>query len=893
MTLLDHALTYARNGFEVFPVSPTDKAPLTTNGMKDATTDATTITAWWSATPTALIGCRIPADMVVLDIDPRHGGLDTWRALIDSYGPVPGGRRHQSGRGDGGFHQWLERPAGKLSAKELHEWARRNNVGQPAGKRSWTSGIDILHRDHRYTILPPSPHPETGNPYEWVTKGAPAPMPAWMVQYLTPAVAPPVAPLARPVLRIADDTSIADWFSQHANWNDILGAAGWILVDGDGDGDGSKWRHPNASAKQSSSIRHGCLFVYSPNTDFEPTEDGDANGYTRFKAWAVLEHNGDMSAAARAARELRDGPATFDVFGGVVGPAAAQHNDDGDDGWPAPVPLGGVDGALPTFPLHVYPDWMAAHAAQVATELQVPVDLPAVLGAVALATACAKRADVWITSSWREQLCLYAVVALPPGAGKSPAMKQMLGPLDELERQLIAEAGPRIDEITTRRSVIEKEQRKAIDKGETTLALVKADELRNLTVPPEPRLFVDDITVEKLGEILRDQGGRLALVSTEGGLFDQMAGRYSEKVKANLDPYLQMWSGDTVRVDRIGRGSIVIDNPALTIGITVQPAVLAALAERPELKGRGLTARFMYSLPTSNVGWRNMMAEAQLDERISATYREELLALWRRFHGSVGERLRLADDARQWFLQWRQALEDERRPGGELVALTEWSTKAESTVARLAGLLHLAHGHAASDPITAATMRNAIEVGEYWIAHAKAVHTLWETDVVLGRARTILAWVGEHDHDEFSVRDCFAGNRATFTKVDEIVEPLALLVERGWLRPLFDGPLVVGKRGVPSPRFAVHPLRSSHIRNNHARMRVMCLVTEKKDLSLSLSTNTDAADAAHDAHARMTPESGPGSHAHDAHDRNDAHDAHDPRPALRPTGTTIDLDAPW
>ena len=67
-------------------------------------------------------------------------------------------------------------------------------------------------------------------------------------------------------------------------------------------------------------------------------------------------------------------------------------------------------------------------------------------------------------------------------------MKQMLGPLDELERQLIAEAGPRIDEITTRRSVIEKEQRKAIDKGETTLALTKADELRNMTVPPEPRL---------------------------------------------------------------------------------------------------------------------------------------------------------------------------------------------------------------------------------------------------------------------------------------------------------------------------------------------------------------------------------------------------------------------
>jgi hypothetical protein len=846
MNLLDHALRYARNGFEVFPVSPTDKAPLTVNGMKDATTDPATITAWWTSTPGALIGCRIPTDMVVLDIDPRYGGLDTWELLEKSYGNVPTGRRHRSGRGDGGFHQWLKRDQAKLSARGLHEWARRNNVGAPAGKRSWTSGIDILHHDHRYTILPPSPHPETGKPYEWVTKGAAADMPAWFVQYLTPPAAPP-AP-ARPVLRIADESSIADWFSEHSNWNDILGAAGWILVEGDGDGDGSKWRHPNASAKQSSSIRHGCLFVYSPNTDFEPTEDGDANGYTRFKAWAVLEHHGDMSTAARAARQLRDGTGTFDAFGGAVGPSVTQPAGDGGDDWLPPVPLGGASGPLPAFPVHVYPDWLASHIHQVAAELQVPVDLPAVLGAVALAVICAKRVDVWVTASWREQLCLYAVVALPPGAGKSPAMKQMFAPLDELERQLMADAGPRIDEATTKRAIIEKEQRKAIDKGEMAQAMMLSDELRALKVPAEPRLFVDDITVEKLGEILLQQAGRLALVSTEGGLFDQMAGRYSEKVKANLDPYLQMWSGDTVRVDRIGRGSIVIDQPALTIGITVQPTVLAAIAERPELKGRGLTARFMYSLPVSNVGYRNMLVDSQLDQRIVDTYRDRLLALWRRIETRTADRLDLAPDARQMFLQWRQALEEARRPDGELVALTEWSTKVESTVARLAGLLHLAHGHDTATPVTAETMHGAIEVGEYWIAHAKAVHTLWDADPVLAGARSIMDWVAAQQLTDFSVRDCFAGNRAPFKKVEELLEPLALLVERGWLRPLFVGALVVGKRGVPSPRFAVHPTGSSSNRNNHARMRVMCLETQKSSSSSSLTQMTDKAPPAHDAH---------------------------------------------
>jgi len=44
------------------------------------------------------------------------------------------------------------------------------------------------------------------------------------------------------------------------------------------------------------------LFVYSTNTAFDVTEPGDRHGDTRFKAYALLDHDGDMSAAARAVR---------------------------------------------------------------------------------------------------------------------------------------------------------------------------------------------------------------------------------------------------------------------------------------------------------------------------------------------------------------------------------------------------------------------------------------------------------------------------------------------------------------------------------------------------------------------------------------------------------------
>jgi Bifunctional DNA primase/polymerase, N-terminal len=321
-TLGQWAAHYAQRGFQVFPLNA-DKEPLTTNGMTDATSDPATVRDWWARHPKALIGCRVPQNIVILDTDPRHGGLDTWRALIAGNAPMPPTRVHYSGRGDGGAHHWFQRPDAKLSIKALNVWAKAHGTGHAVGKdgKRWVSGIDILSHGHRYTILPPSPHPSNGQPYLWESKLDPAPMPTWLVDILTAPVVTPPTVLSAPALRVvADPTSIADWFTLQASWNDILPAAGWYLVRGNGDDDGSAWRHPNASAAQSATIRHGQLFVYTDNTDFEPTEPESPHGYTRFRAWATLEHNGDMSAAAKAAREMRDGPRIPPVAAAIAPP---------------------------------------------------------------------------------------------------------------------------------------------------------------------------------------------------------------------------------------------------------------------------------------------------------------------------------------------------------------------------------------------------------------------------------------------------------------------------------------------------------------------------------------------------------------------------------------------
>ena len=122
--------------------------------------------------------------------------------------------------------------------------------------------------------------------------------------------------------------------------------------------------------------------------------------------------------------------------------------------------------------------------------------------------------------------------------------------------------------------------------------LEKKRELRELEEVRHLRLLADDVTPEAMTSLLADNGGRMAIVSSEGGLFEILSGMYSTKV--NIDSFLKAYSGDYIQIDRKGRPSESIDHPALTILLFIQFVVLNAIMENDTFKGRGLLARFLY-----------------------------------------------------------------------------------------------------------------------------------------------------------------------------------------------------------------------------------------------------------------------------------------------------------
>src|SRR3954454_18538968 len=180
----------------------------------------------------------------------------------------------------------------------------------------------------------------------------------------------------------------------------------------------------------------------------------------------------------------------------------------------------------------------------------------------------------------------------------------------------------------------------------------------------------------------------MAVISAEGGLWGVLSGRYSEV--PNLDPFLKGHAGDSCRVDRKGRPAELIDRPALTIVQAVQPGVLEATVRNRRFRETGMLARFLYSLPESNLGRREIGAPS-VPAEVAADYAAHVKKLAEEMHGWQDPAiLRLDADASKFLVGLEREVEPRLGPDGSLAPIVEWASKWVGAIIRIAGLLHLA-----------------------------------------------------------------------------------------------------------------------------------------------------------------------------------------------------------
>jgi len=475
--------------------------------------------------------------------------------------------------------------------------------------------------------------------------------------------------------------------------------------------------------------------------------------------------------------------------------------------WPELDPL--TETTLPEFPLEALPgilrDWTAAES----HATQTPADLAGLLALAVHASTIARHVDIEPQPGWREPVNLFVAVLLTPGNRKSAVFSDATHPLRQAEAELIEAARPAVarEQSERRQSVkrLERLEKLAAEKTDLDAAREAAELAERLAISPEPvlpRLIADDATSERLGMMLAEQGGRIASMSPEGGVFDLMAGMYSKSGMPQFGVYLMGHAGDDLRVDRVSRKAVHVERPALTCAYAIQPEVLNSLSDNVAFRGRGLLGRFLYAAPRSWIGRREISpapVSAVLADSYSVRVRE--LAT-----NPPQGTLKLTGDAARLFHDWQAEVEEMLSDGGDLEAIRDWGGKLAGATARLAAVLHCAkHSDAMRWGIESDTVQAAVELGRYLIPHAEAVLTMMQAsdNTAADDARYVLDWITRHGRREFTKREAQQDGRRRFRKADDIDPALGELARRGYIRPKPQE--ATGPGRPPSPAFEVNP----------------------------------------------------------------------------------------
>jgi hypothetical protein len=161
------ALRYLERGWSVVPIRPRDKRPLGLwHAYEEHRASRAEVDGWYRDHPDAGVGIVTGSvsGIVVLDVDPAHGGDDSLAELERVHGPLP--ETVEAITGSGGRHLYFRHPGGVIP----------NRAGL-------APGID-LRGDGGLVVAPPSVHP-SGKRYFWEVSHHPddvalAAMPLWL-----------------------------------------------------------------------------------------------------------------------------------------------------------------------------------------------------------------------------------------------------------------------------------------------------------------------------------------------------------------------------------------------------------------------------------------------------------------------------------------------------------------------------------------------------------------------------------------------------------------------------------------------------------------------------------------------------------------------------------------
>ena len=245
-------------------------------------------------------------------------------------------------------------------------------------------------------------------------------------------------------------------------------------------------------------------------------------------------------------------------------------------------------------------------------------------------------------------------------------------------------------------------------------------------------------------------------------------------------------------VDQLVDSGLIRTLPELyTLGVA-KLSVLERMGEKSAAnlvagldKSRQTTlARFLYAMPASNVGRRDVRKHTPIPEEVADEYKLYLHGLLRGVPGELEapKVLTLSDAAREAWLDLAEEVERQQGEGGRYESISDWTSKLPGAVARIAALLELAQTGLEAVEVSFDAMNKALTLGRLLIPHAQAAFGLLGTDAVDNDASAILKWARANELGEFTRRECQKAQEGRFRSMDRLQKALARLEHQDVVR---------------------------------------------------------------------------------------------------------------
>jgi hypothetical protein len=210
------------------------------------------------------------------------------------------------------------------------------------------------------------------------------------------------------------------------------------------------------------------------------------------------------------------------------------------------------------FPLDIFPEKLRLLIERMGEAYGVPVECIASSMITIASAAIGNTVRVGVKDSWNEPVFIWMAIIGRTGSGKTPFVRKLLNPIFKKHKESVKDYE---DEMA--KYIKEKD----LNKGKSVTGQ------EGIKVPKLLHYYMSDTTVESIEEATSSSPRGFIIHCDELAGFIKSHNQY-KKDGSDRQRYLELWSCNPWKRDRIGRGSIFIKDTGCSILGGIQPLIL-------------------------------------------------------------------------------------------------------------------------------------------------------------------------------------------------------------------------------------------------------------------------------------------------------------------------------